>query len=58
MSKKRFEVQIYYSSFCTYIVDADSEDEAIILARANPIEQNDLLINAENWKEADTATEK
>ena len=57
MANKKFEVQIYYSGYCTYDIEANSETEAIELSRLKPINKNELLSNAENWKEADTAIE-
>lgn len=55
--KKRFEVQIYYSGFCTYEVEAKNKEQAIQKARQIEIKKNELLSNLENWKEADTASE-
>lgn len=54
MKKNKFEVQIYYSGYCTYCIKANSETEAIEQARLQPINKNELLSNAENWEEADT----
>jgi len=55
--KKKFEVKNYYSSFCTYEVEAINQDEAILKARSFEIDKNEILSNLENWKEADTAIE-
>ena len=55
--KKKFEVQIYYSGFCTYEVEAENEEQSIEQARHLEIKKNELLSNLENWKEADTSTE-
>lgn len=52
---KKFEVKIYYSGFCTYMIEAENTEEAIIIARNLPIDQNEILSNLENWKEADEA---
>lgn len=52
---KKFEVNIYYSSFCTYEVEADNMDEAIKKARKINTNENNILTNLENWEEADTA---
>jgi len=54
---KKFEVQIYYSGFCTYEIDAENNEQAIEKARQLEIKESELLSNLENWKEADTATE-
>ena len=51
---KKFEVKIYYSSFCSYEVDAKNSNEAIGKARVLKINQNEFLTNLENWKDADT----
>ena len=52
---KTFEVNIYYSSYCTYIVEAKDKTEAISKARKLGINENDILTNLETWVEADTA---
>ena len=52
---KQFEVNIYYSSYCTYIVEAKDKTEAISKARKLEINENDILSNLETWVEADTA---
>lgn len=52
---KRFEVKIYFSSFCTYQLDAKSSVEAILKARRSKIDDLEILTNLENWEEADEA---
>ena len=52
---KKFEVNIYYSSYCSYIVEAKDKSEAISKARKLGIIENDILTNLETWVEADTA---
>ena len=52
-----FEVFIYYSTFSTQTVEADNEDEAIIIARKRVPDYDELLPNLEPWEEADTAEE-
>ena len=54
---KKFEVKIYYSSFCNCEIDAISNNEAIMKARKLKIDENEILTNLENWEEADTAEE-
>jgi len=54
MQLKKFEVEIYYSGFCTYQIKAKTEAEAIIKARGRQVDRNELLSNIESWKEADT----
>lgn len=53
----KFEVKIFYSGFCTYEVEAQNGYEAILKARKLAINENEILSNLENWKEADTFTE-
>lgn len=57
MNEKIFEVQIYFSGFSTYIIEAENEKEAIKKARLQPIKQNELFSNIQNWKDADNANE-
>jgi len=54
---KKFEVKIYYSGFCSYEIEAENEEDAILQARKLAINQNEILSNFENWEEADTAKE-
>lgn len=56
-NKKKFEIKIYYSGFCTYEIEAQDEAEAILEARKLPVNQNEIITNLENWEDADTATE-
>jgi phosphoenolpyruvate synthase/pyruvate phosphate dikinase len=55
--KKSYRVRIYYSSYCTYELKADNEENAILKARELNIKRNELITNLENWKEADEASE-
>ncbi|MBS4035724.1 MAG: hypothetical protein KGZ85_14740 [Ignavibacterium sp.] len=54
---KKFEVKIYYSGFCSYEIEAENEEDAILKARKLAINKNEILSNLENWKEADIANE-
>jgi len=54
---KEFNVNIYYSGFCSYTVKAEDETSAIIKARQMKINENEILSTLEEWKEADTAEE-
>jgi hypothetical protein len=54
---KKYEVQIFYSGFCSYIIEAENEDEAVEKGRSIPIDPNDFLPTLENWKDADTVEE-
>ena len=55
MEKKKFEVQIYYTGYCTYLINAESEDEAILKARKEKIKVKEVCSNFENWEDADVA---
>lgn len=57
MKNKNFEVRIYYTGFCTYLVEAETEDDAIKKARRLPIDEDEIVGNLENWEEADTVEE-
>jgi hypothetical protein len=48
-----FEVKIYYSTFCTYDIDAENKEEALIKARKLSIKEKDILTNLESWDDAD-----
>src|SRR3972149_7237282 len=52
---KKFEVNIYYSSYCSFIVEAKDKTEAISKARKLGINENEIVTNLETWVEADTA---
>ena len=52
---KKFKVRIFYSSFCTYEVEAENEDEAVLKARNLEIDQNEIMLQLESFKEADEA---
>ena len=54
---KRFKVNIYFSSFCTYEIESENEIEAIEKARIMKIKESEIQSNLENWEEADSATE-
>ena len=59
----KYEVDIYYSSFVTIPVEADSEEQALEIAREQAARQNNkqqaeftetLLCNVDVWRDADT----
>lgn len=54
---KKFEVQIYYTGFSTYLIDAEDEGEAILKARKQKIKFGEICSNLKNWEEADQAEE-
>jgi len=53
--KRQFEVNIHFSSVCTYTIEAEDEEEAILKARELELDENEILSNLESWYEADTA---
>lgn len=57
MKCKKYEVQIYYTGFCSFEVTANNEDEAILKARELPINKKEFLGTIENWESSDEATE-
>ena len=54
---KHFNVNIYHSGFCSYLIEAKDEFEAVELARKLPINSAELLQNMEVWEEADEVFE-
>ncbi|NCO89173.1 hypothetical protein GW881_04630 [Candidatus Roizmanbacteria bacterium] len=54
MKNKNFDVKIYHSSFCSYIINAKDQEEAIQKARKHKINNIELMNNLEPWKDADT----
>ncbi|MDR2632394.1 MAG: hypothetical protein LBC51_02055 [Treponema sp.] len=54
---KKYDVHIYYSSFCSYTIEAKDESDAIEKGRRINVNTNEILSNLENWKDADTAEE-
>ncbi len=53
--KKKFNVDVYYTGFCTYQIEAESEEEAILKAREEAIDIDEISSTLENWEEADVA---
>lgn len=51
----RFEVNLYYSSFCTREVEAENEEEAILKARNLDLDTTQILANLESWNDLDEA---
>lgn len=54
METKEFEVKLYYSGYCTHLVKANNDSEAIKKARKLEINNDEILTNLENWKDDDT----
>ena len=57
MTKRKFEVTLYYSSLCRHIVEADSVDYAILKARELQVSADDIVDNLDSWEDADEARE-
>lgn len=51
---KKYKVDIYFSSFCSYEIFAANEEEAIIIARQKNVKKEEVILNLERWEEADT----
>ena len=49
----KYEVKRYYSSFVSFEIEADSEEEAYNKTKELKIDLIELQNNLENWKEAD-----
>ena len=49
----KFLVRRYYSGYCTYEVEAESEDEAYNTAIDLPIDEGEILSTLEDWSDAD-----
>ena len=57
MKKKKYEVQIYYSTFCSHQVEAINKEEAFLKARRKKLDDGQILSNIEEWNNADTIEE-
>lgn len=49
----KFKINLFYSSFCSYELEAQNEEEALIKARKLSIDKTQILDNLEPWYEAD-----
>jgi hypothetical protein len=49
----KYEVKRFYSSFISFEIEADSEEEAYTKTKELKIDLTDLQNNLENWEEAD-----
>ena len=52
----RYEVKRYFSSFVTFELEADSEEEAYVNAKKRAIDLIELHNNLEDWEEANEIT--
>jgi hypothetical protein len=57
MKLKQYEVDIYYTTLCHYIVKAKDELEALTIARKVKIREHEVMNNLEPWHDADTVEE-
>ncbi len=53
----KYKVNIYYSFFNSFIVEAKNEEDAISIARSMQIDTEQISLNLENWEDADEAFE-
>ena len=49
----KYEIKKYYSTFVSYEIEADTEEEAYNKTKELEIDLIELQNNLENWKEAD-----
>ncbi len=57
MKNKQFEVNIYYTGYCSYQIGAKNKNEAVKKARKLKINGSKIINSLENWEDADTAEE-
>ena len=49
----RYMVRMYYSGYISKVVDAESEEEALLKARKEPADMDEILPTLERWESAD-----
>ena len=49
----RYIVRMYYSGYISKVVDAESEEDAILKARKEPVDMDEILPTLERWESAD-----
>ena len=49
----KFIVRRYFSGFCTYSVEAKTEEEAVLRARELPVDLDEVMGTLMDWEEAD-----
>ena len=54
---KKFIVKIYFTTYCSFEIEANNEEEAILKARRIKVNNDELIMNLENWEEADESFE-
>ena len=47
----KYTVKLYYSSFCTYEVEAENEKQALKIATTMKIDNNEIMQNLQDWDE-------
>ncbi|MDO4880791.1 MAG: hypothetical protein Q3983_05880 [Capnocytophaga sp.] len=57
MNTKKYIVNIYYSTFCSYEIEADNEEEAYEKAKEQSVNKEEIISNIEEWNEANTIEE-
>ncbi len=53
----KYKVNIHYSSYNSFIVNAKNEEDAITIARSMQIDLDQITSNLENWEDADEVFE-
>ncbi len=53
MATKQYKVEVYYSTYNTHYIEAESADEAVLKARQASMHKDELMGNLEHWEEAD-----
>jgi len=51
---KKFEVKIYYTTFCSYQISAEDEKQAFDKVGNNYLSNDEALSNMKRWPEADS----
>jgi hypothetical protein len=49
----KFIVRRYFSGYCTYEINAPTRDAACEKARNMPIDEDEILLTLEDWKDCD-----
>lgn len=58
MNKKRkYKINVYYSTFYSYEVNAKNEEEAFEKIKDLYVNKDEILDNLERWQQADTIEE-
>ena len=49
----KYFVKRYYSGYCTYEIEAETEEKAYELSKELPINQDEIFETLEDWNECD-----